>query len=119
MEKSQYELGLRYLEEAFKINSRSVNCAQLIGDGIELLLTNLEHIPWTGTLHFKQGNVNESIKHFRLALQLDDSVSDLSAGIAANFVEVLRSSGDLNEAKKVGYDSLRRMKRLNELIGIN
>jgi hypothetical protein len=59
-----------------------------------------------GTLYYKQGNVKESLHHMRYALKLEESLPTYSATMAANFVEILRATGDTEGALRLGYDRI-------------
>lgn len=63
-----------------------------------------------GTLYFKQGKVEESLYHLRYALKLEESLPSYSATIAANFVEILRATGDAEGARKLAYARLNHFK---------
>lgn len=78
-----------------------------------LNLTKLE-----GTLHYKQGNVEKSLHHLRYAIKLEESLPSYSATIAANFVEILRATGDAEGARNLGYNRLRSTRYINSFLNV-
>jgi tetratricopeptide (TPR) repeat protein len=67
-----------------------------------------------GVVNFRLGRLNESISLLSRALAMDKNIEN--PGIVANYIEVLRSSGDLQTARSVGHTMLSAIEkhRLNE-----
>jgi tetratricopeptide (TPR) repeat protein len=67
-----------------------------------------------GVVNFQLGRLNESISLLSRALAMDKNIEN--PGIVANYIEVLRSSGDLQRARSVGHTMLSAIeeRRLNE-----
>jgi tetratricopeptide (TPR) repeat protein len=57
-----------------------------------------------GVVNFQLGRLNESISLLNRALAMDTNIEN--PGIVANYIEVLRSSGDLQTARSVGHSML-------------
>jgi tetratricopeptide (TPR) repeat protein len=76
----------RTLQAALNRNPRSI-------DAIHLL----------GVMNYQLGNMNEAISLLDKALELDKYQN---LGIVANYIEILRSSGDLHKARSVGHAGL-------------
>jgi tetratricopeptide (TPR) repeat protein len=76
----------RTLQAALDRNPRSIDAIQLLG-----------------VMNYQLGNVNEAISLLDKALELDKYQN---LGIVANYIEILRSSGDLHKARSVGRAAL-------------
>jgi tetratricopeptide (TPR) repeat protein len=76
----------RILQAALNRNPRSIDAIQLLG-----------------VMNYQLGNMDEAISLLDKALDLDKYQN---LGIVANYIEILRSSGDLNKARSVGHAAL-------------
>jgi tetratricopeptide (TPR) repeat protein len=76
----------RTLQAALNRNPRSIDAIQLLG-----------------VMNYQLGNMDEAISLLDKALDLDKYQN---LGIVANYIEILRSSGDLNKARSVGHAAL-------------
>jgi tetratricopeptide (TPR) repeat protein len=76
----------RTLQTALNRNPRSIDAIQLLG-----------------VMNYQLGNMNEAISLLDKALELDKYQN---LGIVANYIEILRSSGDLQKARSVGHAAL-------------